>query len=95
MARPPNLLLLIPDQHRADWMAGGDLPLRTPTLQRLAARGVSFQRAYCTSPLCAPSRASLASGRHYAHCGVPGNGHNYPLDQPTFYQALRGTPQWA
>ena len=90
MARKPNLLLLMPDQHRADWVAGGDLPLRTPTLERLAARGVSFRRAYCTSPLCAPSRASLASGRHYAHCGVPGNSHNYPLAQPTFYQSLRG-----
>ena len=67
MARRPNLLLLLPDQHRADWLAGGDQPLRTPALQRLAARGVSFQRAYGTSPLCAPSRASLASGRHYAH----------------------------
>ena len=85
----PNLLLLLPDQHRADWLAGGGLPLRTPTLARLAARGVSFTRAYCTAPLCAPSRASLAAGRHYAHCGVPGNGHDYPLRQPTFYQALR------
>ena len=58
----PNLLLLIPDQHRADWVAGGGQPLRTPALQGLAARGVTFERAYCTSPLCAPSRASLASG---------------------------------
>ncbi len=89
MTRPLNLLLLIPDQHRADWMAEVGLPLRTPTLQRLAERGVSFERAYCTSPLCAPSRASLASGRHYAHCGVPDNTRNYPLEQPTFYQALR------
>lgn len=90
MTRPPNLLLLIPDQHRADWVAGGGLPLRTPTLRRLTERGVSFARAYCTSPLCAPSRASLACGRHYAHCGVPDNTRNYPLEQPTFYQALRG-----
>ena len=90
MARRPNLLLLIPDQHRADWVAGGGLPLRTPALQRLAERGICFERAYCTSPLCAPSRASLASGRHYAHCGVHDNSRNYPLDQPTFYQALRG-----
>ena len=89
MTERPNLLLLIPDQHRADWLAGGGLPLRTPALERLAAQGVSLRRAYCTSPLCAPSRASLASGRHYAHCGVPGNGHDYPLRQPTFYQALR------
>lgn len=89
MAERPNLLLLLPDQHRADWLAGGGLPLRTPVLERLAAQGVSLRRAYCTSPLCAPSRASLASGRHYAHCGVPGNGRDYPLQQPTFYQALR------
>ena len=89
MARRPNLLLLIPDQHRPDWVGGGGLPLRTPVLQALAARGVSFERAYCTSPLCAPSRASLASGRHYAQCGVPDNTRNYPLEQPTFYQALR------
>lgn len=89
MAERPNLLLLLPDQHRADWLAGGGLPLRTPVLERLAEQGVSLRRAYCTSPLCAPSRASLASGRHYAHCGVPGNGRDYPLQQPTFYQALR------
>ena len=90
MAKRPNLLLLIPDQHRADWVAGGGLPLRTPALQGLAERGVRFERAYCTSPLCAPSRASLASGRHFAHCGVHDNSRNYPLAQPTFYQALRG-----
>ena len=90
MVKRPNLLLLIPDQHRADWVAGGGLPLRTAALQGLAERGVCFERAYCTSPLCAPSRASLASGRHYAHCGVHDNSRNYPLDQPTFYQALRG-----
>ena len=90
MVKRPNLLLLIPDQHRADWVAGGGLPLRTAALQGLAERGVCFERAYCTSPLCAPSRASLASGRHFAHCGVHDNSRNYPLDQPTFYQALRG-----
>ncbi len=90
VVRRPNLLLLIPDQHRPDWVAGGGLPLRTPVLQGLAERGVTFERAYCTSPLCAPSRASLASGRHYAHCGVLDNTRIYPLDQPTFYQALRG-----
>jgi arylsulfatase A-like enzyme len=89
-SRRPNFLFLLPDQHRPDWLgANPDLPLRTPNLDRLAANGVRFTRAFCNSPLCAPSRASLASGKSYDRCGVVNNGQNYPLDQPTYYQALR------
>jgi arylsulfatase len=70
-----------------------DLPLRLPNLARVAARGVRFTRALRPSPLCAPSRAclasGLASGLAYERCGVPGNDVDYPLDQPTYYQALR------
>jgi arylsulfatase A-like enzyme len=86
----PNILFFLPDQHRFDWLGGNpDLPLRTPNLDRLVSEGVCFRNALCPSPLCAPSRASLASGRSYDRCGVPCNGVNYPLDQPTYYQALR------
>jgi len=88
--RPPNILFLFPDQHRPDWLGtNSDLPLRTPHLDRLAERGIRFIRAFCTSPLCAPSRASLASGRSYDRCGVTNNRQDYPLDQPTYYRALR------
>lgn len=87
----PNILFFFPDQHRPDWLAfaSPDLPLSTPNIDRLAAEGTNFTRAYCTSPLCAPSRASLASGRHYSRCRVPNNHFDYPLDQPTYYQSLR------
>ncbi|MBT3378284.1 MAG: sulfatase-like hydrolase/transferase [Lentisphaerae bacterium] len=86
----PNILFFFPDQHRGDWLASNPaLPLRTPNLDGLSARGVTFSRAYCTSPLCAPSRASLAAGKSYDRCRVPDNGIDYPLDQPTYYQALR------
>jgi arylsulfatase A-like enzyme len=88
--RRPNILFLLPDQHRPDWLGFyPGLPLRTPNLDRLAAEGVHFTRVFCTSPLCAPSRASLASGRRYDRCGVVNNHQDYPLDQPTYYQALR------
>ena len=88
--RPPNILFFFPDQHRSDWLGvNPDLPLRTPNLDRMAREGVRFTRAFCTSPLCAPSRASLASGKSYDRCGVVDNGQDYPLDQPTVYQALR------
>ncbi|MCC7495157.1 MAG: sulfatase-like hydrolase/transferase [Fimbriimonadaceae bacterium] len=87
----PNILLLFPDQWRADWLGcAGASWLRTPVLDALAARGVRFTRAYCTAPLCAPSRASLAAGRRPHRVGVHTNDDDFPLDQPTFYQHLRG-----
>ena len=90
MPKPPNILFFLPDQHRPDWLGcHGTLPLRTPHVDALARRGVRFARAYCPSPLCAPSRAALASGRRYGRCGVRDNGQNYPLDLPTHYQSLR------
>lgn len=42
----------------------GDVNLATPAMDRLAAEGASFQRAYCNSPICVASRATLFSGRH-------------------------------
>ena len=86
----PNILFLIPDQHRWDFMESNPgMPVRMPSIERLAQRGVRFQQAIVNSPLCAPSRACLASGRHYHRTGVQDNLQDYPLDLSTFYQALR------
>jgi arylsulfatase len=88
--RQPNILFFLPDEHRPDWLGvNRELPLRTPHLDSLAAQGVRFTQAFCPSPLCAPSRACLASGLGYERCGVLNNGQDYPLDLPTHYQALR------
>jgi len=87
----PNVLFFLADQHRHDWLGSNPaLPLRTPNLDALAARGVRFTNALCPSPLCGPSRACLASGQPYERCGVPDHKHDYPLGQPTYYAALRG-----
>jgi len=61
----PNLLFLFSDQH-ARRVAGcyGDLAAPTPRLDRLASEGVTFDNAYCPSPLCVPSRMSMLTGRH-------------------------------
>ncbi|HJP33811.1 MAG TPA: sulfatase-like hydrolase/transferase [Candidatus Latescibacteria bacterium] len=92
MSRPPNILFFFPDQQRHDWTGlNRQLPLRAPNTNALAARGTNFTRAWCSSPLCAPSRACVASGRRYDRCGVADNGANYPLDQPTYFQGLRDT----
>jgi arylsulfatase len=86
----PNLLFFFPDQLRPDWLGiNPDLPLRTPHLDRLAERGISFERAVCASPLCAPSRASLATGLRVHRCRVADNGCDLPLDSVTYYQLLR------
>ena len=88
--RPPNVLFFFPDQHRFDFLGTNpDLPVRTPTLDALAARGVRFTRAFTPSPLCAPARACLAAGKWYENARVRDNGDDYPVDQPTFYAALR------
>jgi arylsulfatase A-like enzyme len=88
--RPPNILFLFPDQHRPDWLGrNAALPLRTPQLDRLAARGVQFNHACTPSPVCSPARACLATGRDYPRCGVRNNGQNTPLTLPTYYGQLR------
>lgn len=63
-ARRPNLLFLFSDQH-AQRVAGcyGDAVARTPNLDALASRGVSFDNAYCPSPICVPSRMAMLTAR--------------------------------
>jgi len=91
----PNILLLFPDQHRFDWLGTNPhLPVRTPNLDKLGQRGVRFTHVLTPSPLCAPARACLASGKAYTRCGVPSNGVDYPLDEPTFYSMLRASGYW-
>lgn len=86
----PNLLLIMADQHRYDWLgaAGADW-VRTPHLDALAGRGLRFSQATCNAPLCAPSRISLASGLEPHRVGAMGNNAFYPRHVPTYYQQLR------
>lgn len=53
--------------------AYGDPLARTPNIDRLAARGVRFDRAYCTYPLCGPSRNSMLTGLYPNSTGIQGN----------------------
>ncbi|NOX54748.1 MAG: sulfatase-like hydrolase/transferase [Planctomycetes bacterium] len=72
--RRPNVLWIMTDQHRADFMTcAGNRLVPTPNLDRIAARGVRFLHAYCTDPICAPSRMSLMTGLYPYHHGVLNN----------------------
>jgi hypothetical protein len=106
VAAKPSILLMFPDELRYDW--GGthnnpyygqqQLPLHMPNIDALAKRGVRFTRAVVPSPVCAPSRACLASGREYDPAAQGANGMSVAPsrdgdfdveEMPTFYQELQ------
>ena len=64
----PNILILCMDQ----WDTHMDVPeeVEFPALERLEAQGVSFDRQYCTVPICTPSRATMWTGVHAIHTGL-------------------------
>ncbi len=70
----PNVLIIQPDQHRADVMgcAGNSMAI-TPNLDRLAASGIRFSNAASASPVCCPFRATLQTGLYIHEHGVVQN----------------------
>ena len=83
-AKRPNILFLMSDQHRWDFMGCTGHPLvRTPNLDRLAAEGALFDAAYCHWPVSVPSRMSMITGRYVHSHGTIGNGYALPQDQQT------------
>jgi arylsulfatase A-like enzyme len=85
----PNFLFFVVDQMRADHLGcAGNPVIPTPNLDRLAAEGVRFTRAYCNNPLCMPSRATLFTGLPPRAHGVRTNGIRLDPGFPTVPGAL-------
>lgn len=81
----PNILLIVSDDLTACLGSYGNSICRTPHLDRLAAQGVRFSRAYCQFPVCGPSRASLMSGLYPEQTGIMGNSYvtgSYRVSNP-------------
>jgi len=86
----PNLLIVVADQLTPGALpAYGNRVVRAPNIDRLAAQGVRFDRAYANSPLCGPSRASLLTGRLPAGIGAYDNACELRAELPTIGHHLR------
>jgi arylsulfatase len=91
-AERPNFLILCMDQ----WQTHMRVPeaVRFPAMERLEQQGVSFDRQYCTVPICTPSRATMWTGVHARHTGLWDNTNFAWIDElsaeiPTIGHLLR------
>ena len=82
-AERPNVLFMIADDLNNFLGCYGDARAKTPNLDRLAARGVRFERSYCAFPLCGPSRNSMLTGLYPNSTGILTNSLIFRQTIPT------------
>jgi N-sulfoglucosamine sulfohydrolase len=82
-----HIIIFMAEDQGYDWSGAGTAGLSTPALETLAARGVSFSRAFAAASVCSPSKMSLYTGLYpHQHSGVrnvPNSGVAFPLDRDT------------
>lgn len=81
-ACPPNILLIVADDLNTALGCYGHRLVETPHIDRLASRGMLFERAYCQATVCNPSRASIFSGLRPHTTGVLDNETSWPVELP-------------
>lgn len=90
LKRRPNILWICTDQQRYDTIGAlGNDDVSTPNLDRLTREGLAFERAYCQSPICTPSRASFLTGMYPSSIRVNRNGNpDFPDFPPLISKTL-------
>ena len=78
----PNVLLICVDDLKPLLGCYGDQTVKSPNFDRLAARGIIFERAYCNQAVCAPSRNALMTGRRPTTLGIYDLGTNFRKAAP-------------
>ena len=71
--KPNFLVILIDDLRYDEFGAGGHPYMKTPNVDRLAAEGAIFERAFHTTPICSPNRASIMTGQYASRHGIIDN----------------------
>ena len=89
--RPPNVIYLFADDlGYGDLGSYGQEKIATPNFDRLAEEGMRFTQHYAGAPLCAPSRATLMTGRHTGHTHVRALGdHPMRADEPSLAMVFK------
>lgn len=90
MTQAANLVIFLSDNHNRRFVGAAGHPMvKTPAIDSIAQRGVRFENAYCTSPLCCPSRAAIATGRYPHQTGYWDNALAYDGRVPTWHHRVR------
>ena len=89
MTDRPNILLITSDQQHYDTLGVTNPRIQTPALDRLAAEGTRFGRAYCPNPTCTPTRASILTGMYPSQHGAWTLGTKLFEDVPVLGDHLR------
>jgi choline-sulfatase len=88
--RRPNMVFIVCDQLGLDALSAHGCPdVRTPNMDRLVRRGVTFLESHSTNPVCSPARSSLFTGRMPCETGVISNGRPIHPSVPNMGQWLR------
>ena len=86
----PNIVLVLSDDQSARFVGSyGDDVVRTPNVDRAAAQGARFTRAYTTSPQCVPSRASIMTGRSAVAINMTRFSAPLAMEYPSYPELLR------
>lgn len=90
MTTRPNVLIILTDQLRSDCLGfAGNPDVLTPAIDGLVADGVNYPDAFCTAPLCTPSRYSLLTGLYPSEHGVHANRETLDEAVPTLPDLLK------
>lgn len=86
----PNIIFIMSDDHAYQAISAYSSGLvKTPNIDRIADRGIRFDKAFVTNSICAPSRAVILTGKFSHLNGVPGNGEVFDGDQQTYPKILQ------
>ncbi|MCA8989608.1 MAG: sulfatase-like hydrolase/transferase, partial [Planctomycetaceae bacterium] len=97
-AERPNVVMIMTDNHGA-WTLGcyGNPEIKTPHIDRLAAEGTLYQRAFASNPVCSPTRATVLTGlipsQHGVHCFLRGGGLQIGPDARNTLADFRSLPE--
>jgi len=89
MPDQPNILLITSDQQHPDTLGFLNPKIKTPNFDRMAKRGTNFTRAYTTTPVCTPARATIITGQYPSTHGAWTIGVNMDEAKPTVGDEFR------